>query len=75
MNLVIDVGNSFQKIGLFHPNGELLLVDSFPKLESEYVSALIQKHHVSNSIISEVGLMDPNIKQILEKNTNLISDR
>ena len=72
MNLVIDVGNSFQKIGLFHPNGELLLVDSFPKLESEYVSALIQKHHVSNSIISEVGLMDPNIKQILEKNTNLI---
>ncbi len=72
MNLVIDIGNSFQKIGLFHPNGELVLVDSFPKLDCEYISALIQNNHICHAIISEVGLMDPNITQILQKKTNLI---
>jgi type III pantothenate kinase len=72
MNLVIDIGNSFQKIGLFDPNGDLVFVDSFSKLEYSYISKLILNKHISKSIISEVGNLDPDITQILEEKTQLI---
>ncbi|MFO7371312.1 MAG: type III pantothenate kinase [Bacteroidales bacterium] len=81
MNLVIDIGNSHIKLATFNGKGDL--VENFRKEKSAFpeIISLIEKIPAQKAIISAVGRLDPEYREIfttsfhelvfLEKNTPL----
>jgi type III pantothenate kinase len=72
MNLVIDIGNSLHKIGVFNSNDELLFIDSIQNLSSEYLKDLMATYTIKNSILSEVGTINSSIMETLQNNTRFV---
>ncbi len=54
MNLAIDIGNSFSKVGVFDYERKVL-VSSIPNLTLEYLSDLISEHDINRLIYSSVA--------------------
>lgn len=69
MDLVIDIGNSLHKIGLYSEEGELELFLQYDYLRKEDLEVLLSIYRVRHSILSSVGKEDPGLKELLESET------
>ncbi len=70
MNLVIDIGNSHIKLATFNNKGDL--VEDFRREKSAFpeIISMIEKIPVQKAIISAVGRLDPEYRDIFTKNFN-----
>jgi len=73
MNLVIDIGNSLQKIALFDHEPEPLFVHTFKNISYNDISPLLDKFPIKNSIISAVAPYEQKITDILKLRTHFIT--
>lgn len=69
MDLVIDIGNSLHKIGLYSEEGELELFLQYDYLRKEDLEVLLSIYPVRHSILSSVGKEDTGLKDLLESKT------
>jgi len=66
MNLVIDIGNTHTKLAWFQ-QGELVDMQRHEESGLSYILSIIKKRAVDKTIVSTVGLMNPEMITILEK--------
>jgi type III pantothenate kinase len=71
LNLVIDIGNTLQKIALFN-NDECVYGQSFPFITKEIITSVFNQYAIQHAIISSVAEVDEQISAFLHKNTTLI---
>ena len=72
INLVIDVGNSFTKAGLFS-NGKLQEVHSFEKNKYQNkIDKMLDKCHVKQVIVSQTGKLDVRWYNRLQDNVSVL---
>ena len=69
-NLVIDIGNSYIKTGVFDSGG-LIQTNYFESLNDETVDQLLCKYNISRSIISSVKNKSEEFAELLAKKTQL----
>ena len=72
MNLVIDIGNTLQKIAVFH-NDEMVYCQSFPVITESILISIINQFPVKYSIISSVDEVDTQVVDFLKNKTQRIS--
>lgn len=72
MNLVVDSGNSFSKLGLFENN---VIIDrfQFKKLTLNNIEKIFYQRKITNSIFSNVGEPNNKVLKFLGKNSNLVN--
>lgn len=61
-NLVIDVGNTLSKVGVFY-NDDLITFETYNLLTKEVIHSLIEEHGVENAIVSAVGELPRNFEK------------
>jgi type III pantothenate kinase len=71
MNLVLDIGNTFQKIAVFY-NNECVYYQSVQKITTKTLALIITQYAIKNSIISSVAEVDTMVVDWLKKNTNFV---
>ena len=69
--MVIDIGNSFSKVGLFDKN-ILIEYKEFKLFSVEDIKSVFSSKTITNSIISNVSSHDKNVFEFLNMNSNLI---
>ena len=69
--MVIDIGNSFSKVGLFDKN---ILIDykEFKSFSVEDIKSVFSSKIITNSIISNVSSHDKKVFEFLNMNSNLV---
>ena len=72
MNLVIDIGNTLQKIAVFNQKDECVFVQSFKNIKKEILASIFSEFSIQNSIISSVADWDTLVVDFLEENTKMI---
>lgn len=72
MNLVIDIGNSLQKIAVFCKD-EMIHYEVFDKISKENIVSIISNFEINNSIISSVSEFDTEIVEFLKSELNHIN--
>ena len=72
MNLVIDIGNTLQKIGIFSDKGELIFHQACPAITLDKWQELIEKYHIRHTILSSVVKEETEIEQLLKQTTHYI---
>ena len=72
MNLVVDSGNSFSKVGLFENN---VIIDrfQFKKLTLNNIEKIFYQRKITNSIFSNVGEPNNKVLKFLRQNSNLVN--
>ena len=73
MNLVIDIGNTLQKIALFSEGCSAPIVYSFPKIDLIILEKLFSQYKIEKSIISSVASCDPQVEAYLAKHSHWIA--
>ena len=71
MNLIIDIGNTLQKIAVFH-NNECVYGQSFPCITKEIITPVFNQFAIEYSIISSVAEIDAEITTFLQAHTKYI---
>ena len=71
MNLIIDIGNTLQKIAVIN-NDEFVYCKSFPAITKTILDSIINQFPVKFSIISSVADVDEQIIALLETKTRMI---
>ena len=64
MNLAIDIGNSFLKIGVFD-NEKKLFVESYRDFDAKSLEYLLKEYKIINAICSSVRKEDEIIENML----------
>jgi len=72
LNLVIDIGNTLQKIAVFH-NDEMVYCQSFPVITESILTSIFNQFPVKYSIISSVDEVDTQVVDFLKNKTQWIS--
>jgi type III pantothenate kinase len=72
MNLVIDIGNSLQKVAIFDSLDQMVFVTSVPKITLESLQNLFQKYNIEKSIISSVGKIDSSVASFIQQTSQLV---
>lgn len=72
MDLVIDIGNSFQKAALFSEAGEILDFLQYDQLTIQHIIPLFKHHEIKRSILSSVGEYDQGLLAFLDAETEFI---
>jgi type III pantothenate kinase len=70
-NLVIDIGNTNSKLGVFE-EGKLVVSHTMKRISSDAVNTLIKQHSIVNSTISSVSTGQEELVNMLMENTNYI---
>lgn len=73
MNLVIDIGNTLQKIALFSEGCSVPIVYSFPKIDVKILEQIFSQHKVEKSIISSVASCDAQVEDYLAKHSHCVA--
>ncbi|MDR0207132.1 MAG: type III pantothenate kinase [Bacteroidales bacterium] len=71
MNLIIDIGNTLQKIAVFE-NDEIVYFNSFQIITDDILQSVFAQFEVSYSIISSVADTDANIVEYLKSRSTFI---
>ena len=71
MNLVIDIGNSLQKIAVFN-NDEMVFHQSFSAISEEILTSVLAQFPVNYSILSTVAGVDTQVIDFLSINTKMM---
>lgn len=69
MDLVIDIGNTRCKVGIFNIIGEMLFFENFENLSLSRLQFLCDEYKVRRSILSSVRKEDPELITSLASNT------
>ncbi len=72
MDLVIDVGNTFQKVAIFTGKGDLFFDTLFSELQVDDIAKLLEIHTIENTIFSSVTHDYPEIIALLQTKTNYL---
>ena len=72
MNLVIDIGNTLQKVGVFSEEGELIFYQAYTTIALDELQRLIEQHHIHHTILSSVVKEETKIEQLLKQTTHYI---
>ncbi|MDX9891530.1 MAG: type III pantothenate kinase [Bacteroidales bacterium] len=72
MNLVIDIGNTLQKIAVFDEKEQLIYMEAVTVILMDKLQEIVHHYCVQKSIISKVGLVDPETIHFLKNNTEYI---
>ena len=72
MNLVVDSGNSFSKVGLFE-NDAIIDRFQFKKLTLNDIEQIFFQRKIKNSIFSNVGEPNNKVLKFLRQNSNLVN--
>lgn len=72
MDLIIDIGNTLQKLAVFDENGKIISVYHENKLSLLFLETLLAKYHITRAIISSVGQNDDQVIRWLDDHTQLI---
>jgi type III pantothenate kinase len=71
MNLVIDIGNTLQKIAVFN-NDECVYMQAFPLITKDILTSIFNNFPIKYSIISSVAEVDAQALAFLKENTQFI---
>ena len=71
MNLVLDIGNTLQKIAVFS-NDECMYAQSFPYITEEIITSVFNQFSIQYAIISSVAEVDTQVVAFLQINTKLV---
>jgi len=71
MNLIIDIGNSLQKIAVFN-NDEVVYCQSFPKITTKIIASVFKQFSIQNAILSSVAEADTQVVEFIDKHSKLI---
>ena len=71
MNLIIDIGNSLLKVGVFK-NNNLIIFGEFNEDYFSNVKSILDKHPITHSIVSNVSQSNNKLIELLSNKTNLI---
>ena len=71
MNLILDIGNTLQKIAVFDSD-ESVYSQSFKKITKEILASFFEQFPVKKSILSSVADVDVQIVDFLQNNTKMI---
>jgi len=71
MNLVLDIGNTLQKIAVFN-NDECVYCRAFPLITLDLLSSIFAQYEIGNSIISSVAEVDILVEDFLKTHSNRI---
>ncbi|MDR2971220.1 MAG: type III pantothenate kinase [Bacteroidales bacterium] len=71
MNLVIDIGNTLQKIAIFN-NDEIIYAKSMPFISNDILLFILKQFSIKFSIISSVSELSEQVVDFLNLNTKLI---
>ena len=71
MNLIIDIGNTLQKIAVFN-NDDCVYSNSFPLITKEILVSIFERFSIQYSIISSVASVDEQVSAYLQIHTKLI---
>ena len=72
MDLVIDIGNTFQKVAVFSEEGILLDLNSEKKLSITFLDNLFRQYSIGRAIVSSVREDDDSALRWLEEKTQLL---
>ena len=70
-NLVVDIGNSRIKLAVFNKH-QLIHSEAFIGLQLKNVEELLDRFHVSHSILSSVTAFDVQLEELLKNRTNYL---
>lgn len=73
MNLVIDIGNSLQKVAIFDSFDQIVFIESYPNITIQDLQKLFQEFPIEKSMISSVGNLNPTITNFIDQKTRLIT--
>jgi len=65
MNIIIDIGNTRTKVGLFEDD-KVVFVDSYRKLEYNTIFNLVNEYNIENGIICSTSNINEKIKKYLQ---------
>ncbi len=71
LNIVLDIGNSLLKVGIFL-NNELISYFEFKKNYYSHIKQLLESNKIFFSIVSNVSITDHKLTGLLSENTKLI---
>jgi type III pantothenate kinase len=71
LNLLVDIGNTLQKIAVYD-NDECLAVQSFFTITKDIITSFCDPFSIHNSIISSVADIDKQVYEYLKTNSKLI---
>jgi len=71
LNLILDIGNTLQKIAVFDSD-ESVYSQSFKKITKEILASFFEQFPVKKSILSSVADVDVQIVDFLQNNTKMI---
>jgi type III pantothenate kinase len=71
MNLILDIGNTLQKIAVFN-NDECVYCQSFPLVTEEVLRSILNQFSIKHSIISSVAELDAQVIAFLNTHTKMI---
>lgn len=72
MYLIIDIGNTLQKVGIYDQEGNLLLLHSDKQIQQTVLQSLIEKYCITHTIISNVGSFDASVCRLLQERTDCL---
>mgnify|MGYP001432227142 FL=1 len=72
MNLVVDSGNSFSKVGIFE-NDVIIDRFQFKKLILNDIEKIFYQRKITNSIFSNVGKPNNRVLKFLRQNSNIVN--
>jgi len=70
-NLVIDIGNTNSKLGVFH-KGVLVVNQSLKQIKADVIIDLIEKYSINHSTISNVGGASGEVVALLKAKTSYV---
>jgi len=71
LNLIIDIGNTLQKIAVFN-HDENVYCQSFQRITEDNLTLVLNKFPIIFSIISSVANLDKHVVKFLDANTKMI---
>lgn len=72
MFLVIDIGNTTQKIAVFDVTGEEIVVFRYNYLDINVLKTIFEQYEVEAAIVSAVGSVDEDLLSWLDSHTKLV---
>ena len=72
MNLVIDIGNTLQKVAVFSENDEIIRLFSRKQLDIPFFEHLFEEYDLRQAIVSSVGKDNETVMEWLEAHTRLV---
>lgn len=70
--MVIDIGNTLQKLAIFDENGKIIRLFHESKLTVKLLAAVLAQYPIKNTIVSSVGKDDETVMEWLDAHTRFV---